>query len=44
MFGTISLYNSNTTVIMVVVFGVVCMVLIGILVKFMTSSDRKKTK
>ncbi|SDS24735.1 hypothetical protein SAMN04515667_1741 [Formosa sp. Hel1_31_208] len=35
------LYNSNATVILVAVFGLVCLVLIGFLVKFMTGGDTK---
>lgn len=38
----IALYNWNNGVIMIAIFGLVCLVLIGFLVKFMTSSDRDK--
>lgn len=41
MFQNIALYNSSTTVIMVAVFGLVCLVLVGFLVKFMTGNDKK---
>jgi heme/copper-type cytochrome/quinol oxidase subunit 2 len=44
MFQNIALYSSNVTIIMVAVFGLVCLVLIGFLVKFMTSSDKKKSE
>ena len=37
----IALYNWNNGVIMIAIFGLVCLVLIGFLVKFMTTSDRK---
>lgn len=40
----IALYNWNNGVIMIVVFGLVCITLIGFLVKFMTTSDRDKTE
>jgi len=36
----IALYNWNNGVIMIAIFGLVCLVLIGLLVKFMTTSDR----
>ena len=38
----IALYNWTNGVIMIAVFGLVCLTLIGFLVKFMTSSDRDK--
>lgn len=39
---SIALYNWTNGVIMIAIFGLVCLTLIGFLVKFMTSSDRKK--
>lgn len=42
MFQSIALYNSSATVIMVAVFALVCFILIGFLVKFMTSSNKNK--
>lgn len=39
----IALYSSNTTVIMVAIFGFICLILIGFLIKFMTSGDKNKT-
>lgn len=44
MFQNIALYSSNATIIMVAVFGLVCLVLVGFLVKFMTSGDKKNTE
>ncbi len=38
----IALYSWTNGVIMIAVFGLVCLTLIGFLVKFMTSSDRDK--
>ncbi|WP_405333213.1 hypothetical protein [Psychroserpens sp.] len=38
----IALYNWNNGVIMIAVFGLVCLFLIGFLIKFMTTSDRDK--
>lgn len=38
----IALYSWTNGVIMIAVFGLVCLALIGFLVKFMTSSDRDK--
>lgn len=38
------LYNWNNGVIMISIFGLVCLVLIGFLVKFMTTSDRNKNE
>jgi heme/copper-type cytochrome/quinol oxidase subunit 2 len=38
----IALYNWNNGVIMIAIFGLVCIALIGFLVKFMTTSDRDK--
>lgn len=40
MFQGIALYNSSTTIIMVAVFGIVCLVLIGILINFMTTKTK----
>lgn len=37
----IALYNWSNGVIMIAIFGFVCLALVGFLVKFMTSSDRK---
>lgn len=39
---TIALYNWTNGVIMIAVFGLVCLFLVGFLVKFMTTSDRDK--
>lgn len=39
---SIALYNWNNGVIMIAIFGLVCLALIGFLVKFMTTSDRDK--
>jgi len=39
---SIGLYNWNNGVVMIVIFGLVCLTLVGFLVKFMTSSDRDK--
>lgn len=39
---SIALYNWNNGVIMIAIFGLVCIALIGFLVKFMTTSDRDK--
>lgn len=36
----IALYNWSHGVIMIAIFGVVCLVLVGILIKFMATSDR----
>jgi heme/copper-type cytochrome/quinol oxidase subunit 2 len=38
----VALYNWNNGVIMMVIFGLVCLTLIGFLVKFMTINDRDK--
>lgn len=38
----IALYNNTNGVIMIAVFGFVCLLLIGFLVKFMMSGDRSK--
>ena len=38
----IALYSWNNGVIMIVIFGLVCLTLVGFLVKFMTTSDRDK--
>lgn len=43
-FQNTALYSSNATVILVAVFGLVCLVLIGFLVKFMTSGDKKNSE
>ncbi|MGB5417657.1 hypothetical protein [Algibacter sp.] len=40
----IALYNWSNGVIMIAIFGLVCLALIGILVKFMVSGDRKNDK
>ena len=37
---SIGLYNWNNGVIMIVIFGLVCLILVGFLVKFMATSDR----
>lgn len=39
---SIALYNWTNGVIMIAIFGLVCLTLIGFLVKFMTTSDRGK--
>jgi len=36
------LYQWSNGVIMIAIFGFVCLLLIGFLIKFMTSNDRKK--
>ena len=36
---SIALYDSNVTIIMVVVFGLVCLALVGFLIKAMSSSN-----
>ena len=41
IFESIALENWNTVVIMVALFGLVCLVLIGFVIKAMSSSDRK---
>lgn len=38
---SIVLYNTNSVVILTAVFGLVCVLLIGFMVKSMMSSDRK---
>ncbi|MFV0566499.1 MAG: hypothetical protein ACK5NB_11795 [Flavobacteriaceae bacterium] len=38
---TIALSNWNNGVVMIAVFALVCLALIGFLVKFMSSSDKK---
>ncbi len=38
----IALYSWTNGVIMIAIFGLVCLTLIGLLVKFMTTSDRDK--
>ena len=43
MFQGIVLYNSNTTIMMVAVFGLVCLILIGILVNFMTTKTKNES-
>ncbi|WP_396600379.1 hypothetical protein [Algibacter sp. R77976] len=40
----IALYNWSNGVIMIAIFGLVCLTLVGFLIKFMTSSDRKNDK
>nr|WP_199099645.1 hypothetical protein [Gaetbulibacter sp. 4G1] len=37
----ISLYNWTNGVIMIAIFGIVCITLIGILIKFMMSGKKK---
>lgn len=37
----IALYNWSNGVIMIAIFGIVCLTLVGILIKFMATSDRK---
>jgi hypothetical protein len=44
MFDSIALYDSNVTIIMVAVFGLVCLALVGFLVKAMTGSNKENTK
>lgn len=39
---TISLYNWTNGVIMIAIFGLVCLTLIGILINFMMSGKKKK--
>ena len=41
MTQTISLYNWTNGVIMIAIFGIVCITLVGIIIKFMMS-DKKK--
>nr|WP_321248216.1 hypothetical protein [uncultured Psychroserpens sp.] len=43
MFQGIALYNSNATIIMVAVFGIVCLVLIGILINFMSTKTKNES-
>ena len=38
----IALYSWSNGVIMIAIFGLVCLTLIGFLIKFMTTSDRDK--
>lgn len=40
----VALSNWNNGVIMIAIFGLVCFILIGYLIKFMTTSDRDKDK
>lgn len=40
----IALYNNTNGVIMIAVFGLVCLFLIGYLVKFMSGGDNDKNK
>ncbi len=42
IYQSIALYNWNNGVIMIAIFGLVCLTLIGFLIKFMTTSDRDK--
>ncbi|MFD2914491.1 hypothetical protein [Psychroserpens luteus] len=42
MFQNIALYNTNVTIIMVVVFALVCLALVGFLIKAMASSGKKE--
>lgn len=44
IFQNIALYNWTNGVIMIAIFGLVCLALVGFLVKFMTTSDRDKEK
>ncbi|MFT4805311.1 MAG: heme/copper-type cytochrome/quinol oxidase subunit 2 [Psychroserpens sp.] len=39
MIQNIALYNSNVTIIMVIIFILVCLVLVGFLVKSMSGGD-----
>ena len=39
---SIALYNWNNGVIMITIFGLVCLTLVGFLIKFMTTNDRDK--
>jgi heme/copper-type cytochrome/quinol oxidase subunit 2 len=39
---SIALYNWNNGVIMMVIFGIVCLTLVGILVKFMMSGKKQE--
>jgi len=41
---SIALYDSNVTIIMVVVFGLVCLALVGFLIKAMSSSNNNNTE
>jgi hypothetical protein len=43
MIKNIALYNSNVTIIMVVVFVLVCLVLVGFLVKSISGGDKTNT-
>lgn len=40
---TFALYNWNNGVIMIAIFGLVCVALVAILINFMTNSDKKKS-
>ncbi len=42
MFQSIALYDSNVTIVMVVVFAIVCLALVGFLIKAMSSSGKKE--
>lgn len=39
---SIALYNWTNGVIMIAIFAIVCLTLIGFLIKFMVTGDRKK--
>ncbi|MFD2540895.1 hypothetical protein ACFSSB_01075 [Lacinutrix gracilariae] len=39
---SIALSNWNNGVIMIAIFGLVCLALVGFLIKFMSTSDRNK--
>ena len=39
---SIALQNYNNGVVMIAVFAIVCLILVGLLIKFMTTSDREK--
>lgn len=39
---SLALYNWNNGVIMIVIFGVVCLTLVGILIKFMMSGKKNE--
>lgn len=42
MFQKIALYNSNLTIIMVAVFAIVCLALVGFLIKAMSGSSKNE--
>lgn len=41
---SIALSNWTNGVVMIAIFGLVCLILIGVLVKFMMTSDRNKNE